>query len=154
MGYPEGECYIMTRDYQSLPQHGTVDGDTEGILYESKKQKNVFILRTYDGSFGAPLGSAPVMLSRDEDNVYILGDCYAIEKSAQRTLPLGAETHDSGRNYESEIETLGNDLTEIVKRIDGNMFVAEDDKDRIYDYVKEIFSNLAFTRQDTQKLYD
>lgn len=154
VGYPEGECYIITRDYQSLSQHGTVDGDTEGILYESKKQKNVFILRTYDGSFGAPLGSAPVMLSRDEDNVYILGDCYAIEKSAQRTLSLGAETHDSGRNYESEIETLGNDLTEIVKRIDGNMFVAEDDKGRIYDYVKEIFSNLAFTRQDTQKLYD
>lgn len=154
VGYPEGDCYIMARDYQSLPQHGTDELDMEGILYQDSKRKNVNILRTYDGSFGAPLGSAPVMLNRDDDHVYILGDCYAIEKTKEMKLPLGAELQDSGRNYEQEIDALADDLKEMEKRISDNLFIAEDDKKRVGEYVREIYRDVAFTRQDTQKLYD
>ena len=154
VGYPEGDCYIMARDYQSLPQHGTDELDMEGILYQDSKRKNVNILRTYDGSFGAPLGSAPVMLNRDDDHVYILGDCYAIEKTKEMKLPLGAELQDIGRNYEQEIDALADDLKEMEKRISDNLFIAEDDKKRVGEYVREIYRDVAFTRQDTQKLYD
>ena len=153
VGYPEGDCYIMARDYQSLPQHGTEELDTEGILYQDSKRKNVNILRTYDGSFGAPLGSAPVMLNRDDDHVYILGDCYAIEKTKEMKLPLGADLQDSGRNYEQEIDALADDLKGMEKRISDNLFIAEDDK-KVGEYVREIYRDVAFTRQDTQKLYD
>lgn len=151
-GYPDGDCYIMARDYQSLPQHGKMD--TEGILYQDSKRKDVSILRTYDGSFGAPLGSAPVMLNRDDDHVYILGDGYAIEKTNERALPLGAETQDSGRDYEQEIDTLADDLSDMEKHVNDNVFIAEDDKLKVAEYIRGIYRDIAFTRQDTQKLYD
>lgn len=154
VGYPDGECYIMARDYQSLPMHGTSEMDTEGILYQDGKSKGANILRAYDGSFGAPLGSAPVMLNRDEDHVYVLGDRYAIEKTTVAKLPLGAEMHDSGRNYEREIDDLADELKRMEKGIQENIFVSEDDKRRVAEYVREIYQNVAFTRQDTLKLYD
>lgn len=154
VGYPDGDCYIMSRDYQTLPQHGSGDEDSEGILYEDSKRKDVFILRTYDGTQGAPIGSTPVMLNRDDDHVYILGDCYAIEKTKEKTLTLGTEAQDSGRDYASEIDLLDNDLRALEKRIDDNPFVAEEDKIRVSEHVKEIYHDVAFTRQDTQKLYD
>lgn len=154
VGYPDGDCYIMARDYQSLPMHGTSEMDTEGILYQDGKSKGANILRAYDGSFGAPLGSAPVMLNRDEDHVYVLGDRYAIEKTTEAKLPLGAEMHDSGRNYEREIDDLADELKRMEKGIQENIFLSEDDKRRVAEYVREIYQNVAFTRQDTLKLYD
>ena len=152
--YPDGDCYVMARDYQSLPAHGGEEQDAEGILYQDSKHQNVFILRTYDGSFSAPLGSAPVMLNRDDNNVYILGDCYAIEKAREANLLLGAVATDSGRNYEKEIDALADDLRSLEKRISENIFVFEEDKQRVAEYVREIYKNIALTRQDTLKLYD
>lgn len=154
VGYADGDCYIMARDYQSLPLHGTDDMDTEGILYQDRKRKNVNIIRTYDGSFGAPLGSAPVMLNRDDDHVYILGDRFAIEKTNERTLPLGTDAQDSGRDYEQEIDSFAEDLKAMEQHIDENIFIADDDKQRVAEYVREIYRDVAFTRQDILKLYD
>ncbi len=154
VGYPEGDCYIMARDYQSLPQHGTQQMDTEGILYPDSKRKNVCFLRTYDGSFGAPLGSSPVMINRDDDHVYILGDRYAIEKTQEMSLSFGAEAQDSGRDYEQEIDALADDLKKMEEHVNNNVFIAADDKQKVTVYVREIYREVAFTRQDTQKLYD
>lgn len=150
--YPDGDCYIMARDYQSLPQHGS--DEQEGILYQDGKRKDVNVIRTYDGSFGAPLGSAPVMLNRDDDHVFILGDRYDIEKTEEAALPLGAEAQDSGRDYGREIDALADSLADMGKRIDGNVFIADDDKRQVAEYVRTIYRDIAFTRQDTQKLYD
>ncbi len=150
--YDEAECYIFARDYQSLPQHGK--DDTEGILYQDKKRKNVSIIRSYEGTMGAPIGSSPVMLNRDDDHVYIFDDMYTIEKTAEAALPLGAETADSGCNYEKEIDALADDLRALDKQIKGNLFVADEDKLRVEEYLREIYRNIAFTRQDVQKLYD
>ena len=152
--YPDGDCFIMARDYQSLPSHGKEEKDTEGILYQDSKRKNAYILRSYDGSYGAPLGSAPVMLNRDDSHVYILGDCYEIEKTVQAELPFGAGIHDSGRNYIQEIDALADDLLTFEKRINDNIFVAMSDKQQVAEYMREIYRTIAFTRQDTQKLYD
>ena len=66
----------------------------------------------------------------------------------------GTEAQDSGRDYASEIDLLDNDLRALEKRIDDNPFVAEEDKIRVSEHVKEIYHDVAFTRQDTQKLYD
>lgn len=152
--YPDGECYIMARDYQSLPKHGSDEMDAEGILYQDRKRKNVNILRTYDGSFGAPLGSAPVMLNRDDDHVYVLGDRYAIEKTREAVLPLATGAQDSGRDYVQEIDALADDLRAMEQHVNENVFVAEDDKLKVAEYVRQIYRDIAFTRQDTQKLYD
>ncbi len=153
-GYPNGDCYIMARDYQSLPKHGTDELDTEGILYQDRKRKNVNVLRTYDGSFGAPLGSAPVMLNRDDDHVYVLGERYAIEKTVEMSLPLATGAQDSGCDYEQEIDALDNMLKDMEEHVKENIFIDGDDKQRVAEYAREIYREIAFTRQDTQKLYD
>ncbi len=152
VGYDEGDCFIFARDYQSLPQHGT--DDTEGILYQDRKRKGVSIVRSYEGTMGAPIGSSPVMLNRDDDHVYIFGDRYAIEKTDMASLPLGAEITDSGCNYEKEFDVLADDLRALDRQIKGNLFVADEDKQRIDEYLREIYRNIAFARQDVQKLYD
>ena len=153
-GYPDGDCYIMARDCQSLPTHGSDQLDAEGILYQDGKRKGVNVIRTYDGSFGAPLGSAPVMLNRDDDHVFILGDRYAIEKTSEATLPLGADAQDSGRDYGKEIDALADCLKGMESRITDNVFIADDDKRQVAEYVRTIYRDIAFTRQDTLKLYD
>ena len=65
-----------------------------------------------------------------------------------------SEMHDSGRNYEREIDDLADELKRMEKGIQENIFVSEDDKRRVAEYVREIYQNVAFTRQDTLKLYD
>ena len=89
-----------------------------------------------------------------ESYTYILGDCYAIEKAREANLLLGAVATDSGRNYEKEIDALADDLRSLEKRISENIFVFEEDKQRVAEYVREIYKNIALTRQDTLKLYD
>ena len=150
--YDEGECYIFARDYQSLPQHDA--DDTQGILYQDKKRKNVSIIRSYEGTMGAPIGSSPIMLNRDDDHVYIFGDMYTIEKTNEAALPLETEIGDSGCNYEQEFDVLADDLRALDKQIKENLFVAEEDKQRIDEYLREVYRNIAFARQDVQKLYD
>ena len=150
--YDEGECYIFARDYQSLPQHDA--DDTQGILYQDKKRKNVSIIRSYEGTMGAPIGSSPIMLNRDDDHVYIFGDMCTIEKTNEAALPLETEIGDSGCNYEQEFDVLADDLRALDKQIKENLFVAEEDKQRIDEYLREVYRNIAFARQDVQKLYD
>ncbi len=150
--YDEAECYIFARDYQSLPQHGK--DDTEGILYQDKKRKNVSIIRSYEGTMGAPIGSSPIMLNRDDDHVYIFDEMYTIEKTSEAALPLGAETADSGCNYEKEFDALADELRTLDKQIKENIFVADEDKQRVDEYLRELYRNIAFARQDIQKLYD
>ncbi len=150
--YDEVECYIFVRDYQSLPQHGK--DDTEGILYQDKKRKNVSIIRSYEGTMGAPIGSSPIMLNRDDDHVYIFDEMYTIEKTSEAALPLGAETADSGCNYEKEFDALADELRALDKQIKENIFVADEDKQRVDEYLRELYRNIAFARQDIQKLYD
>lgn len=150
--YDEVECYIFARDYQSLPQHGK--DDTEGILYQDKKRKNVSIIRSYEGTMGAPIGSSPIMLNRDDDHVYIFDEMYTIEKTSEAALPLGAETADSGCNYEKEFDALADELRALDKQIKENIFVADEDKQRVDEYLRELYRNIAFARQDIQKLYD
>ncbi len=156
-GYDDGECYIFARDYQSLPQHGNTGEDCEdvpGILYKDKKRKNVSIIRSYEATMGAPMGSSPVMLNRDDNHVYIFGDKYAIKKATSSVLPLNAETCDSGRDYETEFDLLDDDLRVLQQNIKENIFIAHDDILCFEENMRELYRSVAFARQDVQKLYD
>ena len=60
---------------------------------------------------------------------------------------------DDGRDYEGEIETLSDGLTSLERRLGENLFVSSDDKAEISAYLRDFYKELAFTRQDTMKLY-
>ena len=61
---------------------------------------------------------------------------------------------DDGRDYEGEIETLSDGLTSLERLLGENLFVSSDDKTEISAYLRDFYKELAFTRQDTMKLYE
>lgn len=61
---------------------------------------------------------------------------------------------DDGRDYEGEIETLSDGLTSLERHLGENLFVSSDDKAEISAYLRDFYKELAFTRQDTMKLYE
>ena len=61
---------------------------------------------------------------------------------------------DEGRDYEGEIETLSDNLNSLERRLGENLFVSSDDKNEISAYLRDFYKELAFTRQDTMKLYE
>ena len=61
---------------------------------------------------------------------------------------------DDGRDYEGKIETLSDGLTSLERQLGENLFVSSDDKAEISAYLRDFYKELAFTRQDTMKLYE
>ena len=61
---------------------------------------------------------------------------------------------EDGRDYEGEIETLSDGLTSLEKQLGENLFASTDDKAEISAYLCDFYKELAFTRQDTMKLYE
>ena len=61
---------------------------------------------------------------------------------------------DDGRDYEGDIETLSDGLTSLERQLGENLFVSADDKAEISAYLRDFYKELAFTRQDTMKLYE
>ena len=61
---------------------------------------------------------------------------------------------EDGRDYEGEIETLSDGLISLERQLGENLFVSSDDKAEISAYLRDFYKELAFTRQDTMKLYE
>ena len=61
---------------------------------------------------------------------------------------------EEGRDYEGEIENLSDGLTSLEKQLGENLFASADDKAEISAYLRDFYKELAFTRQDTMKLYE
>ena len=61
---------------------------------------------------------------------------------------------EEGRDYEGEIENLSDGLTSLEKQLGENLFASVDDKAEISAYLRDFYKELAFTRQDTMKLYE
>lgn len=151
--YKDGPCYVFAHDFQRLPGMGKEQAD--GVLYKDSRHPRITIIRSYDGSDSAPLGSTPVMLMRDPKHIYLDGVRFTIETDeSTKDQSLNLDFADSGRDYEKEIDTLADDLRTMKANIDGNLFVAEEDQKLVDDYLKELYKQIAFTRQDIGKLYD
>lgn len=61
---------------------------------------------------------------------------------------------EDGRDYEGEIETLSDGLSSLERQLGENLFASADDKAEISAYLRDFYKELAFTRQDTVKLYE
>lgn len=61
---------------------------------------------------------------------------------------------EDGRDYEGEIENLSDGLSSLERQLGENLFASADDKAEISVYLRNFYKELAFTRQDTMKLYE
>lgn len=58
------------------------------------------------------------------------------------------------RDYVREIEGIAGHLQECDQAIQDNIFIGDGDRKRVKAYLADFYKELAFTRQDTAKLYD
>ena len=61
---------------------------------------------------------------------------------------------EDGRDYEGEIENLSDGLSSLERQLGENLFASADDKAEISAYLRDFYKELAFTRQDTMKIYE
>ena len=154
LGCSNENTFIFAQDYQQLPQYG--NSAQQGVLYNDRRNQSVVVIRSYDGSTSAPLGSRPVALTRDDNYVYIDGVRIEVEQIAEgdsQQLPF-AEVSDSGRDYSAEIETLADSIADMERGIAENIFIDDADRNEIKAYIASLRKEIAFTRQDIEKLYD
>lgn len=100
------------------------------------------------------MGSRPVSLARDNDNVYIDGLRYEIEKTnviSKKMAPF-AEDEKEYRDFSKEIDTLADNLNDTQKELEDNMFINDEDRREIKLYLADFYKEIAFTRQDIAKI--
>lgn len=148
-----GRSFIVISDFQSLPEIGTEAID--GILYADPRNEKVTIVRCNDGS-RAPLGSRPVSLMRDNDHLFIDGVAFEVEKLKAEELPeLPLINSEKGfRDYATELELLADCISATEQSLFESLFIHDDDRREIKQYLADFYKEIAFTRQDLAKIED
>lgn len=146
-----GHSFIVMADFRQLPEVGE-DGE-EGLMFQDPRNEKITVIKVYDGS-KVPLGSRPVSLARDNDNVYIDGLRFEIEKfdmNDEKAAPIAEDTKEY-RDYSKEIDSLADNLNDTQKELENNMFINDEDRREIKLYLADFYKEIAFTRQDIEKI--
>ena len=155
LDHDTGNTYVLVADYQNMRQASRENAGQAGIIYKDPNNQQRSIIRTYDGS-DMPRGASSVYLTRDEECIYINGVRFYIEtlgRGEQQTLPTKKGSV-SGRDFYEELEQLSTQIRQRTDAIHGNIFVSEADKKEVDEFVKNLFTEIAHTRQDMEKLED
>lgn len=151
-----GHTFVVITDYQQLPSVG--EEPASGILYHDRRNPKAIIIRLSDTSDRMPVGSRLVSLCRDDNSLVVDGIRYDIElQQVSDELPfvdVDTTTDDEVRDYPTEIDALASRIRQLQKDILESIFVSDSDRQQLDHYLQDLFKELAFTRQDTQKLYE
>ena len=153
LDHDTGNTYVLVADYQNMRQASRENAGQAGIIYKDPNNPQRSIIRTYDGS-DMPRGASSVYLTRDEECIYINGVRFYIEtlgRGEQQTLPTKKGSV-SGRDFYEELEQLSTQIRQRTDAIHGNIFVSEANKKEVDEFVKNLFTEIAHTRQDMEKL--
>ena len=151
VNHDTGHSFIVLADFRQLPEIGE-DGE-EGLMFQDPRNEKITVIKIYDGS-KIPLGSRPISLARDNNNVYIDGLRFEIEKDKagdEKTAPMAANATEC-RDYSLEIDSLADSLNDTQKRLEDNMFINDDDRREMKLYLADFYKEIAFTRQDIEKI--
>ena len=155
LDHDTGNTYVLIADYQNMRQSSRENAGQAGVIYKDPNNPQHSIIRTYDGS-DMPQGASSVYLTRDEECIYINGVRFYIEtlgRGEQQALPTKKGSV-SGRDFYQELEELSTLIRQRTDGIHDNIFVSEADKKEVDEFVKNLFTEIAHTRQDMEKLED
>ena len=155
LDHDTGNTYVLIADYQNMRQSSRENAGQAGVIYKDPNNPQRSIIRTYDGS-DMPQGASSVYLTRDEECIYINGVRFYIEtlgRGEQQALPTKKGSV-SGRDFYQELEELSTKIRQRTDGIHDNIFVSEADKKEVDEFVKNLFTEIAHTRQDMEKLED
>ena len=150
-----GNSYVFIADYQRMRDYKIAEKGQLGVLYRDPKNPVRTIIRGYDGA-DFPEGARQVILARDDHHLYIDGVRFEVEKlkpGEKQQIPV-AKGKVTDRDYYSELETLGDRVRTREKGILGNIFLSDDDRREVADYLKGLYNEIALTRQELEKLDD
>ncbi|MCR4852665.1 MAG: AAA family ATPase [Prevotella sp.] len=153
LDHDTGNTYIFIADYQRMRDYKNAQKGQLGVLYKDPKNPVRSIIRGYDGA-DYPDGARQVILVRDNDNVYVDGVQFKIETLApgeKQKIPV-AKGAVSERDYYAELDTLGDKIRKHEADIKGNIFLSDDDRKELDEYLKGLYSEIALTRHEVEKV--
>lgn len=153
LDHDTGNTYIFIADYQRMRDYKKTQAGQMGVLYKDPKNPIRTIIRGYDGA-DFPEGARQVNLVRDNDNLYIDGVQFKIEKLApgeKQKIPV-AKGKPTERDYYAELDSLGDKVRKREEAVGENIFLSEDDRKALKDYLKGLYSEISLTRQEVENL--
>lgn len=113
------------------------------------------VIRTFaDISQMKEAGGERITLYRDDRHLYINGVRFPmrrLKKGEEQQLWLG-NLSITDRDYETELEAVTGKIDRLVKDLSENIFVSQDDKASVTQYVATIRKEIAWARVDVRKL--
>lgn len=155
LDHDTGNTYILMADYQNLPIVTKGNAGAPGILYPDPKDPKRTIIRAYDGA-DTPQGTRHVHLTRSDESLFIDGVRFYLETLKKGETQVAASTCGqlSNRDYHQEIDALNTAIREREQEIEENIFLSKTDKKEVRETVQSIYTEIAYTRYDIQKLED
>ena len=151
VNHDTGNTYIFIADYQHMRRTTKENAGQLGVLYKDSNKRS--IIRSFDGA-DTPPNSRQVYLTRDQNGIYIDGVYFEIEKlgrGEKQMLPRKTGKQ-SNHNYHQEIEELADYIRNRVTEIDNNILISPADRKVMEANVRTLNKELAFMREDLQKL--
>ena len=136
-------------------EYSPKDVPATGVMYADPLNPKRTIIRTFsDATKMKEQGAERVTLYRDEKNLYINGVRFPmrrLKRGEQQQLWLGNMTL-TDRDYETELETAHGRIEKLVKDLSENIFISEEDKKGVAQYVATLRKEIAWARVDVRKL--
>lgn len=150
-----GNTYIFIVDYKNMKEYSTKDVPMVGVMYTDPLNPKRTIIRTFsDAVLLKEQGAERVALFRDSKHLYINGVRFSMKRlnrGEQQQLWLG-NLSITDRDYETELEVISSKIDRQVKGLKENIFVTEEDKKEIDQYIATIRKEIAWARVDVRKL--
>jgi len=154
LDHDTGNTYIFVADYQQLPIVSTGNAGVRAVIYPDPKVSGRTIMRQYQGA-DVPRGARQVNLARSDKHIFIDGVRFEIEtlKRGEVQVLLPAKNKSvSGRDFHREVDELSDAISKREKDIEENLFVSEPDKKVLHEITQTIYTEIAYTRYELQKL--
>lgn len=150
-----GNTYIFIVDYKNLKEYSAKDAPTLGVMYADPINPKRTIIRAFaDTSAVKEEGTERVTLYRDDKHLYINGVRFPmrrLQRGEEQQLWLG-NLSVTDRDYETELDAAATSIDRLVGDLSDNLFVSEEDKKSVAQYVSIVRKEIAWARVDMRKL--
>lgn len=149
-----GNTYMFIVDYKNLKEYSPKNAPVMGVMYPDPLNPKRTIIRAFSDASLKEAGTERVTLYRDDMNLYINGVRFPmrrLKRGEQQQLWLGNTTL-TDRDYETELETVNAKIDRLIKDLSDNIFVSEEDRKGVTQYVATIRKEIAWARVDVRKL--
>ncbi len=152
-----GNTYIFMVDYRNMKEYSPGNAAHQGSIYPDPfNPKRTLIRAFYGEGLEEEKDVTSCTLYRDDKHIYINGVRFPMRRlkrgEKQKSLPNSNDLPITSRDYEDELYKLNNEIGELADNLADNIFISEEDKKCINDYVSIIRKKIAYARVDVRKL--